>query len=197
VHAPPQAHRPDAIAPDAPPARPLHSTTSGAAARPGPAGRHAAIAAATAFALGGCAVAGTPPAAVRTLDSAGYTICPWRGDEPRVVDIATDADWRALLATGGDMATRVAGWAPDFERDHVVLAAIGKRQSAGYRVEWLDAAVSGAELRARVSLEVPAAGLTSAMMITTPCVVGWVRAPGAERTVVVDAATGRPIVSAR
>src|SRR5690606_37936639 len=136
--------------------------------------------------LGACAGTGGLGPAATTLDSAGFTICPWAGEGPRLVDVHDPAAFRTFLAQAGLDVSRVAGWKPDLWRDRVVLVTPGPRSSAGYRAEWIDAALSGDRLRARVEVRPPASGEMAATVITHPCVVAWVRAPGAREVEVVN-----------
>src|SRR5690606_26569461 len=122
-----------------------------------------------------------------TLDSAGFAMCPWAGEGPQLVDVHDPAAFRAFLAQAGLDVSRVAGWTPDFRHDRVVLVTPGPRSSAGYRAEWIDAALVGDRLRARVEVRPPASGEMAATVITHPCVVAWVRAPGAEAGEIVNA----------
>ena len=134
-----------------------------------------------------CAGTGTLAPVPTTLDSTGFSMCPWDNEEPRLVDIHDAASFETLLASAGLDALRVTGWKPDFSRDRVVLVGVGPRPAAGYRVEWLDAALAGDRLRARVEVRPPTTGEMSATVIIRPCVIAWVRAPGAQGVDVVDA----------
>lgn len=150
---------------------------------------------ALAIGLGACTGMGAGQASVTTLDSAGFALCPWDGDVPSVVDVHDQAGFETLLRQAGLEAPRVAGWRPDFGSDRVVLVAVGPRPSAGYRAEWIDATRVGDRLRARVEVRPPSSGELSATVIVRPCVVAWVRAPGAQRVEVFDARTGEPLLA--
>jgi len=145
--------------------------------------------------LGACTGAGVAPVAVTTLDSTAFAMCPWNLDEPGVVDVHDKAGFETLLARAGLEAPRVAGWRPDFGSDRVVLVAVGPRPSAGYRVEWIDATLVDRQLRARVEVRPPTSGEMSATVVIRPCVLAWVRAPGAQRVEVFDARSGEPFAA--
>lgn len=141
-----------------------------------------------------CAGSGGLAPATLTLDSAGFALCPWPGEAPRLVDVHDETAFRAFLAQARLDAPRLAGWKPDFTRDRVVLVSPGPRSSAGYRAEWLDAALVGDRLRARVEVRPPASGDMAATVITHPCVAAWVRAPGARQVEIVDADSGEVVL---
>ncbi|MEB2318568.1 MAG: protease complex subunit PrcB family protein [Pseudomonadota bacterium] len=143
--------------------------------------------------LGACAGIDVGPVTVTTLDSTGYAMCPWNGEEPSLLDVHERAGFEALLSQAGLDVSRVAGWRPDFGRDHVVLVTAGPQPSAGYRVEWIDAALLGDRLRARVEIRPPPVGEMSATVMISPCVIAWVRAPGAREVEVVDARSGEAV----
>lgn len=147
-------------------------------------------AAVVAASLCACAGTGGLAPATLTLDSAGFALCPWPGEAPRVIDVHDEERFRAFLAQAELDVPRIAGWKPDFRRDRVVLVSPGPRSSAGYRAEWLDASLVGDRLRARVEVRPPASGEMAATVITHPCVAAWVRAPGATGVEVVDADSG-------
>ena len=144
--------------------------------------------------LGGCAGTGGMAPSVLTLDSAGFALCPWAGQGPRLIDVHDEAGYRAFLAQAELDVARVAGWKPDFRRDRVILVNPGPRSSAGYRAEWLDATLAGDRLRARVEVRPPPDGEMAATVITHPCVVAWVRAPGAEAVEIVNAESDEVIL---
>lgn len=144
--------------------------------------------------LGACAGMGATPTTAPTLDSTGFAMCPWDGGEPGVTHVHDRPGFEALLGQAGLEAPRVAGWKPDFGRDHIVLVAVGPRPSAGYRVEWIDATQHGERLRGRVEIRPPSSGDMSATVIIQPCVIAWLRAPGAREVEVFDARTGDPLL---
>jgi hypothetical protein len=150
--------------------------------------------AAAAAILSGCAGTGGVTPVPLTLDSAGFALCPWPGEAPRLVDVSDEGRFRAFLGSARLDPSRVAGWQPDFRRDRVVLVSPGPRSSAGYRAEWLDAVLVGEVLRARVEVRPPPSGEMAATVITHPCVAAWVRAPGATRVEIVSAATNEVIL---
>ncbi len=146
-----------------------------------------------AIGLGACAGVGVAPPGATTLDSTGFAMCPWSIEEPGVVDVHDKAGFETLLMRAGLDAPRVAGWRPDFASDRIVLVAVGPRPSAGYRVEWIEAAMVDQRLRGRVEVRPPASGEMSATVIIRPCVIAWVRAPGAQGVEVFDARSGEAV----
>lgn len=140
--------------------------------------------------LGACTGPGVVAPAATTLDSTGFAMCPWPGEGPQLVDVHDQAGFEAFRARAGLDVSRVAGWKPDFRYDRVVLVTPGSRSSAGYRAEWIDATLVGERLSARVEVRPPPTGEMAATVITHPCVVAWVRAPGARAVEVVNAGNG-------
>ncbi len=148
------------------------------------------VAGALAAGLGACAGTGGGAPTATTLDSAGFAVCPWAGEGPRLVDVHDQAGFGAFLAQAQLEVPRVAGWKPDFRHDRVVLVMPEPRSSAGYRAEWIEAALAGGQLRAHVEVRPPASGEMAATVISQPCVAAWVRAPGAREVEIINADNG-------
>lgn len=68
----------------------------------------------------------------------------------------------------------------EFEREHVVLAAIGQKPTGGYSVTLDSSEIRGATLELTVRVTEPAPGTMVTQALTTPCAVIAVTAEGWE-----------------
>lgn len=145
-------------------------------------------------AAGQIAAATDPAAATRQAVSvaqrAVFTRCPADVGAARLV-VFDDRSWTAHLASAAEPVTDLAGWAPDFSRQSLVLVALGQKSTLGHSIAIGEAMRDDAgHVTLPVTRASPAAGAMSAMALSSPCAYALLDTADIERLDVVDAADG-------
>lgn len=139
-----------------------------------------------ACAVAGCA-GGSPavsvPTAPRLLGSEVFEQCPVRHGEAFVQQVLTTDDWQALWRKVRQTTDSLDRWTPRFDaREAVFVVSQGFRPRSGHALQVgpLEESDMGAVrvLRVPVIPVAPPEGSLGATVVTSPCLVGWVRFTG-------------------
>lgn len=141
---------------------------------------------ALAFAVAACAdgpEAVSGPTAPRLLASEVFEQCPVRHGEAFVQEVLTTHDWQALGRQVRQTTDRLDRWAPRFDaREAVFVVSQGLRPRSGHTLQVgpLEEIYVGdvRVLRVPVIPVGPPEGSLGATVMTSPCLVGWVRFTG-------------------
>lgn len=126
------------------------------------------------------------------LQVATYESCPWRFGEAGLQVIQTRAAWEPFLAQARPSPGTVSDWAPRFGPQWVVVYRAGLKRSGGHGLKLGSPVLAdgGRAVQLPVTQVSPHPGSLQAMVMTSPCAVGWLQAPPASSLRVVDAQTG-------
>lgn len=97
---------------------------------------------------------------------------------PGLVHLSSREEVRRLEALPGRNLSLEPLKKIEFEREHIVLAAIGQKPTGGYSVTLDSSEIRGGTLELRVRVTEPAPGTMVTQALTTPCAVIAVTAEG-------------------
>lgn len=91
---------------------------------------------------------------------------------------------QAFRSLKGQMLSLDSASSLDFQREHLLVVAMGRKNTGGYGLTLADAAMEGATLAVTARVRVPAPDSMVTQALTTPCVVLAVKADGWDKVVV-------------
>jgi hypothetical protein len=137
----------------------------------------------------GCSATGRSPGTM--LESSSFDSCPWKFGESGLDVVRDESGWQQFLAQAKPNAGEVRSWQPNFkDGQRVIIYRLGQKNSAGFSVSYGTASLgSGNKLRLPIVQTRPALGMMQAMMITSPCVAGWLQTSPAMTVELIDSAS--------
>ena len=129
----------------------------------------------TGMGISGCSAVGKPKSP-ELLKTSSFEICPWKPNAAGLEVVRNTADWQQLLSPAQQNLGELRTWKPSFDNGHrIVVYRMGQKNSAGFSVNFgTPSLLLGNQLRLPLMLNTPPAGSMNAMVLTSPCVVGWV-----------------------
>lgn len=121
---------------------------------------------------GGDPTGGAPVARQLTVsDHCGLT-------GPGLIHLESAADVRKIQSLDNQRLTLPGAEALDFSEEHIVLVALGQKNTGGYGLTLDDAVIKEDILQLTFILSEPEAGAVTTQALTTPCIAVAVRAEG-------------------